>query len=180
MSPKILRLFSILLLLVSVFIISSCDVVDGLEKGGLSSEGSEIETKVHYKGIPVLLESKLNFTLDLTETVYTTSSDKINFRIRAKEPSRYMGRGDKWQLYRIENEEALLIGEISHEIALEYTALDGEEYIERDEYLLIKSLCGSSNLTVGKYCLVHPIQAPDENGYYQTYSGALMYFEVVE
>ena len=176
---KILYVILALCVVFSAFTLSSCEDDVPLDTSGeeRSSESSEIEI---YSGIPELRNDMLKFTLELTQTVYTTSSDKINFRIRAKEPSEFLVRGDKWQLYRIENEEALLIGEIGWEPVIEYTALDGEEYIERDSYLSIKSLCGSEILTVGKYCLVYPIQAPDENGYYQTYSGALMYFEVVE
>ena len=145
-----------------------------------STEGGDNETDTAVSNIPELMENKLEFTLELTETVYTTESDRINYRITSREPGGYIVRGDQWLLYRIENDKANLIGEIAWETAIEYIANDDEEYITRDEYLTIKMLCGKENLDVGEYCLVYPIQLPDNEGIYHRYAGAIMYFEVVE
>lgn len=137
------------------------------------------ESLSNYASIPEYIDGKLNFTLELTETIYTTSSIAIKYQLKSKEIVDYLGRGDKWILYRIENREAVKIGEISHEISIEYTA-SGDGYIVRDESLSIASLCGNATLDIGKYCLVFPVQAPDANGCYKTYAGALMFFDVLE
>jgi len=130
--------------------------------------------------IPELLDGALDFTFHFTETLYTTKTETFCYSIQSDTPGGYLCRGDKWALYRIDGDKVTRVGEITHEIALEYEAPSESEYIISHEYLTFKSLCGKPTLEVGEYCLVYLIQAPDENGYYQTYAGAKTTIYVVE
>ncbi len=121
------------------------------------------------------------FTVELTQTVYNTNDEKIHFNIRGKEPGFFV-RGEKWNLYKIEDGKKISIGNIAWESALECNPPSETEYYDKDEFLFIYSLCGpdTKTLEAGTYCLEFPKQYPDENGIYQTCAAARMYFEVVE
>ncbi len=140
-----------------------------------SAENSEIATEDAHIGIPKLTQDSLAFTLNLTQTVYTTSSDKLHFRIKAKEPGGFIYRGDQWRLYSIDNGKATMIGEVLWEITIEYTAPSDDESIEKEEFISIKTLCGKDNLPLGNYCLVYLDKYFNIN-----HTGALMYFDVVD
>ena len=130
--------------------------------------------------IPELLDGALDFTFHFTETLYTTKTETFCYAIQSNSPGGYICRGDKWALYRIDGDEITLVGEIAHEIALEYEAPSETEYIISHEHLSFTSLCGKPTLEAGDYCLVFLIQAPDENGYYHTYAGAKSKIFVIE
>ncbi len=129
------------------------------------------ETAVEKVEIPELNADNLAFTMELAETVYTTSSEKITYRIRSKEPAEYIVRGDQWKLYRIDGDKATLLGETMFCISVEIHAESGKEYVDRESIMLINELCGKKTLEAGKYCMIY---------YHSSSSGIAMYFEVVE
>ena len=132
---------------------------------------AEIET--NEMGIPEYPSDRLAFTMELVETVYTTSSEKITYRIKSKEPAEYVSMGEKWKLYRIEGNNSTIIGETKWDTSVSFFAESGKDHVDRECIMFIKTLCGKKPLEVGKYCLV----------YYETYpsvAGIAMYFEVVE
>ena len=143
-------------------------------------ESEDNDENVPAIKIPELVLERLEYTMELTETVYTTSSDSIKYILRSKQPGGYLSRGDQWILYRTDGDKITVIGTVKWEIAIEYEAPSETEYIVKEESLLIRTLCGKDNLDVGKYCLTHYVQAPDENGNYHDASGANLYFEVIE
>ena len=129
------------------------------------------ETAVEKVEIPELNADNLEFTMELTETVYTTSSEKITYRIRSKEPAEYIVRGDQWKLYRIDGDKATLLGETMFSISVEIYAESGKEYVDREGMMPFKELYNEKTLEAGKYCLIY---------YHSSSSGIAMYFEVVE
>ena len=142
-----------------------------------ASDMPKDETAVENVEIPELNADRLPFTIEFTDTAYTTKSDRINFHIKAKQPGD-LGRGDQWKLYKIDGDKVTLAGAIMWDIAIDYEAKSEDEYIERDDFVSIKTLCGKETLDAGQYCLIFYIQIPDENGYYHSASGATLYFEV--
>ncbi len=185
MTKKIL-IFAIVF---SVLAMSSCDAAQSETPTDTTNSGSESETvsvsesetkndtdgeiKTNEFGIPEYPSDSFTFTMELIETVYTTSSDRIIYRIRSKEPAESISLGAKWKLYRIEGNKSNLIGERMEDLAVELSANDGEDYVDRERTMIIKALCGMNTLEVGKYCLVYYDDYPTE-------SGIAMYFEVVE
>ena len=129
------------------------------------------ETAVEKVEIPELNADNLAFTMELTETVYTTSSEIITYRIRSKEPAEYIVRGDQWKLYRIDGDKATLLGETMFCISVEIHAESGKEYVDRESIMFINELCGKKTLEAGKYCMIY---------YHSSSSGIAMYFEVIE
>lgn len=185
MTKKIL-IFAIIF---SILTLSSCDAAQSETPTDTTNSGSESETvsvsesetkkdtdgeiKTNEFGIPEYPSDRFTFTMELIETVYTTSSDRIIYRIRSKEPAESISLGEKWKLYRIEGNESDLIGERMGEIAVEISANDGEDYVDRERTMIFKALCGKNTLEAGRYCLMYYEDYPTE-------SGIAMYFEVIE
>ena len=136
-----------------------------------ASDMPKDETVVENVEIPELNADNLEFTMELTETVYTTSAEKVTYRIRSKEPAEYIVRGDQWKLYRIDGDKATLLGETMFSISVEIYAESGKEYVDRESIMFINELCGKKTLEAGKYCMIY---------YHSSSSGIAMYFEVIE
>lgn len=200
MKKQVLKIFVVCLIYTLVWsLLVSCDtggegetesatetIVQTEEKTeGKTETPAETETEtekidIAKVEIPKLLEGALDFSFGFLELLYTTSTENFCYSIQSNTPGGYLCRGDQWALYRIDGGKVTLIGEIMHEIAIEYEAPSEDEYIISHEHLTFKSLCGKPTLDPGDYCLVYLIQAPDENGYYHTYAGAKTYIYVVE